>query len=91
MKLLLLVATISLYQAFAFEYGDYYASMVYCGTDIIAYPFCSEVDESPIDVLAKEVRIGRDQVFCDGEFVWDYDGETTFPVEKKEHTVEVVM
>ena len=88
--LLLLIATICFYQAFSFEYGDYFADIKYCGTNILAYPFCGEVDESPIDVLEKEVYIGEDYVFCDGELEWNYDGTKTFPVEKHEHTIEVV-
>ena len=85
------VVLIWMYQTLlAYEYGQIFADIKICGTNITAYPFCAAVDESPIDLEAKGTLDG-DRLNCDGDKLeWKYDGNQRFEVEKKEHTIEIV-
>jgi len=76
----------------SYIYEEIFADITWCdeqgkSTGEIAYPFCSMVDESPIDILA--VYDGDAEDFCDEELEWEYDGSTNWHVVKKDHTIQV--
>lgn len=89
----IVLLSVWMYQAIAYEYGQIFADIKICGTNQSAYPFCASgaaVDESPINLLAKGTLPG-DRLNCDGDKLeWEYNGNDKFAVEKKEHTIEVV-
>ena len=77
--------------ALYYEYDQIFGDIVFCGTNITAYPFCSGDTQSPIDIITDQVENGR-QVHCNKRPLnWKYrpPKDNEFLVAKVEHFIEV--